>query len=78
MSAITGEIDIEAEWDNYVESYLDNGGTELIAEMEKAPRVEDLVGENPLRSNTEPYDADPELPEWEDPNVVEDWKAANE
>lgn len=78
MSAITGEVDIEAEWDNYVQSYLDNGGTELIAEMEKAPRVEDLVGENPVRSNTEPYDEAPELPEWEDPNIVEEWEQNNQ
>lgn len=73
MAAITGEIDIDAEWDTYVENYLNNGGTELIAEMEKAPTVDELRGEDPIASNVPPIDEEPELPEWEDPAVLEGW-----
>lgn len=72
--AITGEIDVAAEWDDYVQRYLDNGGAELIEEMEKAPTVDELRGENPQASNVEPVDAEPELPEWEDPAVLEGWE----
>lgn len=56
MNGITGEIDIEAEWDNYVQTYLDNGGQEIIDEMKKAPSVDELRGENPKASNVEPLD----------------------
>ncbi|WP_127583021.1 ABC transporter substrate-binding protein [Paenibacillus koleovorans] len=42
FKAITGEINIDATWDNYVKNYLDNGGRELTSELEKAPRVADL------------------------------------
>lgn len=45
MGAITGEVDIDAEWDNYVETWRNNGGNELLEEMEKAPLVSDLLGE---------------------------------
>ncbi|MGP6146447.1 ABC transporter substrate-binding protein [Jeotgalibaca sp. A122] len=43
MNGITGSIDIEAEWDAYVERYLENGGSQLLEELEKAPLVEDLL-----------------------------------
>lgn len=71
--AITGEIDVEAEWDAYVQRYLDSGGTELIEEMEKAPTVEELLGEDPIPSNVPPIDEEPELPDWEDPAVLDGW-----
>lgn len=44
MSAINGELDIEKEWESYVENWLNNGGQELIEEYEKAPLVSDLLG----------------------------------
>lgn len=31
-NAITGKIDIEAEWDKYVEEWLENGGKEVLYE----------------------------------------------
>ena len=40
--AVTGEIDIDAEWDGYVKRFMDAGGSELIAEVEKMDRWEDL------------------------------------
>lgn len=43
MSAISGDIDIDAEWDDYVQRYLDNGGQQLLDELEKAPVVEELL-----------------------------------
>ncbi|MEK5440830.1 MULTISPECIES: ABC transporter substrate-binding protein [unclassified Fredinandcohnia] len=45
MKAIVGEVDIDKEWDNYVESWMNNGGNELLAELEKAPIVSDLMNE---------------------------------
>lgn len=46
MNAINGSIDIEAEWDQYVENYLNNGGRELLDTMEASPLVEDLLSGN--------------------------------
>jgi putative aldouronate transport system substrate-binding protein len=43
MKAIVGEVDIDKEWDNYVESWMNNGGRETLAELEKAPKVSDLL-----------------------------------
>ena len=40
--AITGEVDINAEWDSYVENWLDNGGSALLAEYAKAPLTSEL------------------------------------
>lgn len=40
--AVTGEINIEAEWDAYVNNWLSSGGSELLAELEKAPKASDL------------------------------------
>lgn len=45
MNGITGVIDIENDWDDYVDTWLNNGGQELIEELEKAPLVEDILGE---------------------------------
>ncbi len=42
MKAIVGEIDIDKEWDKYVENWMNNGGKETLAELEKAPKVSDL------------------------------------
>ncbi|NYE03418.1 hypothetical protein F4694_000137 [Bacillus niacini] len=43
MKAIVGEVDIDKEWDKYVESWMNNGGRETLAELEKAPKVSDLL-----------------------------------
>ncbi len=43
FKAITGEIDIDAEWDAYVRAWLSNGGSMILAELEKAPKVEGLL-----------------------------------
>ena len=43
MNGITGVIDIENEWDDYVSTWLNNGGQELLSELEKAPLVEDIL-----------------------------------
>lgn len=40
--AITGEIDVEAEWDAYVRKWMESGGEEYLEELEKAPLVEEL------------------------------------
>ena len=37
-----GEIDLDSEWDAYVEKWLGAGGQELTDEMEKAPLVSDI------------------------------------
>jgi ABC-type glycerol-3-phosphate transport system substrate-binding protein len=42
FKAITGELNIDSTWDNYVKNYLDNGGREMTAELEKAPKTSDL------------------------------------
>ena len=41
-SAIIGEIDIDTEWDAYVEKWLSNGGEQWLEEMRKAPLVSGL------------------------------------
>lgn len=43
MKAIVGEVDIDKEWDSYVENWMKNGGEETLAELEKAPKVSDLL-----------------------------------
>jgi putative aldouronate transport system substrate-binding protein len=43
MKAIVGEVDIDKEWDKYVENWMNNGGRETLAEVEKAPKVSDLM-----------------------------------
>ncbi|GAB2556178.1 type 2 periplasmic-binding domain-containing protein [Gracilibacillus alcaliphilus] len=45
MRAIVGEIDIDQEWDSYVQNWLNNGGQEILDELEKAPLVSDLLSE---------------------------------
>lgn len=45
MKAIAGQIDIDKEWDKYVQSYLNNGGKEILAELDKAPKVADLLNQ---------------------------------
>ncbi len=42
MKAIVGEADIDKEWDNYVQNWLNNGGKEKLEELEKAKTVEEL------------------------------------
>ena len=42
FKAVTGQIDIDSEWNNYVETYLGAGGAELLAEIQKAPLVSGL------------------------------------
>ncbi|MBN2405539.1 MAG: hypothetical protein JXE06_08160 [Coriobacteriia bacterium] len=42
MKAITGEVDIDAEWDAYVSRWLSLGGKELMAELAKAPKAAPL------------------------------------
>lgn len=43
MKAIVGQLDIDKEWDKYVQRYLDAGGKEIIQELDKAPKVADLL-----------------------------------
>ncbi|CAM4017775.1 ABC transporter substrate-binding protein [Paenibacillus alkaliterrae] len=43
MKAIVGEVDIDKEWDSYVENWMNNGGKETLGELEKAPVVSDLL-----------------------------------
>ena len=45
MNAITGKVDIDEEWDDYVKTWRESGGDEILAELEKAPKVSDLLGE---------------------------------
>lgn len=40
--AVTGEIDIDAEWDAYVANWMNAGGDELMAEIAKMPRWADF------------------------------------
>lgn len=40
--AVTGEVDIDAEWDGYVAKWLDSGGNEYLTELGKAPIVSEL------------------------------------
>ena len=41
-NAMTGQLDIDAEWDNYVETYMGAGGAQVLAEIQKAPLVSGL------------------------------------
>ncbi|MFJ7977294.1 ABC transporter substrate-binding protein [Peribacillus sp. NPDC096379] len=43
MKAIVGEIDIDKEWDKYIENWLNNGGQDILAEMDKSDKVSDLM-----------------------------------
>ena len=43
FKAIIGEVDIDAEWDAYVTKWRAIGGDRLLAELEKAPIVEDFL-----------------------------------
>ena len=40
--AVIGEIEIASEWDNYVEDFMNAGGNELMAEIEKMPKWADF------------------------------------
>lgn len=40
--AITGELDVDSEWDNYVKKLMSSGLDKVLAELQKAPIVEDL------------------------------------
>ncbi|WP_214630666.1 ABC transporter substrate-binding protein [Paenibacillus agaridevorans] len=42
FKSITGEVDVDSNWDSYVTKWLNSGGSELLAELEKAPKVADL------------------------------------
>ena len=35
LNAVSGRIDIDAEWENYTKNWLDSGGTQVIAEFQK-------------------------------------------
>ena len=39
---ITGQGDLDGEWDAHVERFMDSGGAELLAELKKAPIVPEL------------------------------------
>jgi len=41
--AVTGETDVAKDWDGYVKNWLSSGGNELLAELEKAPAVAELL-----------------------------------
>jgi len=45
LNGITGSVDIESEWDTYVDNWLNNGGQQILDEYEKAPLVSDLLPE---------------------------------
>jgi hypothetical protein len=40
--AITSNLDIETEWPKYVQTWMSAGGSEVLAELEKAPTVADI------------------------------------
>ena len=40
--AVTGQIDVDSEWNSYVKKYMGAGGDELLAEIKKAPLVSGL------------------------------------
>lgn len=42
FKSITGEVDVDAAWNAYVENWRKSGGDEMLAELEKAPKVADL------------------------------------
>ena len=41
--AITTDIDIDAEWPKYVETWMNAGGREVLAELQKAPTSADIL-----------------------------------
>jgi ABC-type glycerol-3-phosphate transport system substrate-binding protein len=43
FKAVTGEINVDAEWDNYVSTWLKNGGAQTLEALEKAPLVSGLL-----------------------------------
>ncbi|BFT70710.1 ABC transporter substrate-binding protein [Paenibacillus sp. P36] len=45
LKAIAGQIDIDKEWDKYVQNYLNSGGKEILAELDKSPKVADLLNQ---------------------------------
>ena len=42
LQAVTGKVDVDAEWDAHVERWMSIGGAELLAELAKAPRGREL------------------------------------
>jgi hypothetical protein len=42
FGAIVGEIDIDTEWDAYVQKWMDNGGDKWTAELDKGRVVDDM------------------------------------
>ena len=38
--AIVGDVDLEADWDDYVQQWMDLGGTTMTAEAQKLPRID--------------------------------------
>ncbi|WP_135552248.1 type 2 periplasmic-binding domain-containing protein [Paenibacillus cymbidii] len=43
FKAIIGEVNIDSTWNGYVDNWLKNGGSDVLAEIEKAPKVADLL-----------------------------------
>lgn len=43
FKAVTGKIDIDAEWDTYVKNWRAAGGNEILAEYQKAPLTADIL-----------------------------------
>jgi ABC-type glycerol-3-phosphate transport system substrate-binding protein len=43
FKSITGEVDINGEWDSYVARWRGSGGDELLAELEKAPIAAEAI-----------------------------------
>jgi len=46
FKAITGAANLDADWDVYVKQFMENGGEEYIAELEKAPILSELLKGN--------------------------------
>jgi len=42
FKAMTGQVDIDATWNDYVNTWLKNGGQEILAELAKAPLYDEL------------------------------------
>lgn len=45
LNGITGNIDIESEWDKYLTDWLNNGGEQILEAHKEAPLVSDLLSE---------------------------------
>ena len=43
LQAITGSVDIDSTWDDYVGRYLKSGGEMIVEEIKTSPRVSDLL-----------------------------------